>query len=143
MQELVRLNNIANPNLIYVGQKLIIQIAQPSEQNEIIYTVEKGDTLSQIAVDYGTTVSNIVQLNNIPNPNLIYIGQKIKIRTTGVENTVHDCGHIIYRIKWGDTLTSIARRYGVSVQSIVLENNIANPNLIYAGNMIRICRYTN
>lgn len=143
VQELVRLNNIANPNLIYVGQKLIIQMAQASEQNEIVYTVKRGDTLSQIAMEYGTTVSSIVELNQIPNPNLIYIGQKIKIRTNDGEDSIHDCGHIIYRIKWGDTLTSIARRYNVSIQSIVEQNNIGNPNLIYAGRLLRICRYPN
>lgn len=143
VQELVRLNNIANPNLIYVGQKLIIQIGKEDEQNEIVYTVKRGDTLSQIALDYGTTVSRLVQINNIANPNLIYVGQKIKIRTNVVEGDIHECGHIIYRIKWGDTLTSIARRYHVSIQSIVEQNNIANPNLIYAGSLLRICRYPN
>lgn len=142
VQELVRLNNISNPNLIYVGQKIIIQIAQSNEENEIIYTVKRGDTLSQISREYGTTVSRIVELNNIQNPNLIYIGQKIVIRTTG-NNDIHDCGHIIYQIRRGDTLTEIARRYNVSVQSIAEENNIANPNLIYAGSLLRICRYPN
>ena len=142
VQELVRLNNISNPNLIYVGQKLIIQIEQ-SNENEIIYTVKRGDTLNKISAQYGTTVNNIVELNNITNPNLIYVGQKIVIKTAVANDTIHDCGHVIYRIKWGDTLTSIARRYNASVQSIVLENNIANPNLIFAGSLLRICRYPN
>lgn len=44
------------------------------------YTVKKGDTLSGIAVKYKTTVANLVKLNNIKNPNLIYAGQKIRIK---------------------------------------------------------------
>ena len=141
VQSLVDLNNIANPNLIYVGQRLIIQIKSSNEQREIIYTVVRGDTLSKLAQEFGTTVSKIVELNNIPNPNLIYVGQKIRIITTGEDDTLHDCSHVIYLIKWGDTLTSIARKFGVSIQSIVEENNISNPNLIYAGSLLRICTY--
>lgn len=137
---IVELNNIANPNLIYVGQRLIIQTNSSEAQREVIYTVVRGDTLSQIALRYGTTVSSIVALNNIPNPNLIYPGQKFVIKTTGeADDDLHDCSHVLYRIKWGNTLTSIARRYGVTIQSIVEENNIANPNLIYAGSLLRIC----
>lgn len=139
VQSLVDLNNIANPNLIYVGQRLIIRTNQTSDQETIVYTVVSGDTLSQIALDYGTTVSSIVALNNIPNPNLIYPGQQFIIKTSGEYNDSHDCGHVLYLIKWGDTLTSIANKFGVTIQSIVEENNIANPNLIYAGSLLRIC----
>ena len=139
VQRLVNLNNISNPNLIYVGQRLIIMVNEQSQANTLTYTVKWGDTLSQIALDYGTTVQNLVSLNDIPNPNLIYVGQKIIIRTTGEEDITHDCGHIIYHIKWGDTLTQIAKKFGVSIQSIVDENDIKNPNLIYAGSYLRIC----
>ncbi len=139
VQSLVYLNNIANPNLIYVGQRLMIKTNQSSNQETVMYTVVSGDTLSQIALEYGTTVSSIVALNNIPNPNLIYPGQKFIIKTNGENSDLHDCNHVLYLIKWGDTLTSIARKYGVTVQSIVEENDIANPNLIYAGSLLRIC----
>ncbi len=139
VQNLVNLNNISNPNLIYVGQKLLIQIGSSNEQQEITYTVVWGDTLSALALRFGTTVSSIASLNNIPNPNLIYVGQKIRIIVTGENDDIHDCGHVIYKIKWGDTLTSIARKYGVTIESIAEENDIANPNLIYAGDTLRIC----
>ena len=45
----------------------------------VTYTVKKGDTLSAIAKKYGTTVNNLVKLNNIKNANLIYVGQKLTI----------------------------------------------------------------
>ena len=51
-----------------------------SSNNSLYYTVKNGDTLSQIAKNYNTTVNNLVKLNNIKNPNLIYVNQKIKIR---------------------------------------------------------------
>ena len=132
---LTKENNIPNPNLIYVGQKIVIMVSNLAST----YTVKKGDTLSQIAREFQTTVSTIVSLNNIPNPNLIYPGQKLIL--TGNKSDTHDCGHIIYTIKWGDTLSQIALKYGATVKSIAEQNQISNPNLIYAGSKIRICRY--
>lgn len=77
VNELVKLNNIANPNLIYVNQKLKIK---SNETKEMFYIVKYGDNLTKIANMYGTTVSELVRLNNIKNPNLIYPNQKLKIR---------------------------------------------------------------
>ena len=46
--------------------------------------------------------------------------------------------HTLYKVRWGDTLWSISRKYGVSIATIVRLNRINNPNLIYAGTTIRI-----
>ena len=119
VEELVRLNNISNPNLIYAGDTLIVPCngdIDDEENNgdneetydETIYIVQRGDTLSQIALSYGTTVQAIAQRNNIRNVNLIYPGQKLIIPSSG-----QSTNPLIYRIKWGDTLWSISRRYGV------------------------------
>ncbi|WP_199426572.1 N-acetylmuramoyl-L-alanine amidase [Thermaerobacillus caldiproteolyticus] len=54
--------------------------AVATKTNTQYYTVEPGDTLSEIAVKYKTTVQNLVRLNNIKNPNLIYVGQKLKLK---------------------------------------------------------------
>lgn len=70
------LNNISNPNLIYAGQVLKINETVSS----ISYTVAPGDNLSAIASKFNTTVSNLCSLNNINNPNLIYVGQVLKIK---------------------------------------------------------------
>lgn len=76
-QELARINNISNPNYIQVGQ--VIKISCKNNITDRIYTVQQGDTLSKIAKMYNTTVGDLVAKNNISNPNLILIGQKIKI----------------------------------------------------------------
>lgn len=119
-------------------------IATPENtSNEITsYTVQSGNTLSQIALRFHTTVNEIAGLNNIRNPNLIYVGEVLKIDTTNDLATItsdkYETNHIIYTIKPGDTLTSIAQKYNVTIQSIINLNNIINPNLIYAGNRLRI-----
>ena len=76
-------NSISNPNLIYPGQKLIINTnKQVTSQvtNQVTYIVKSGDTLSKIAKKYGTTYQKIAKDNNISNPNLIYPGQKLVIK---------------------------------------------------------------
>lgn len=76
-QELARINNIENPNLIFPGQKIKIN---GKGNNEVIYVVRSGDTLSGIASKYGTTYQKIASDNGIKNPNLIYPGQKLVIK---------------------------------------------------------------
>ena len=74
-QELAKINNIENPNLIYPGEEIRI----PSNNTSIVYTVKPGDTLSGIAEKYGTTYQELAKINNIENPNLIYPGERIVI----------------------------------------------------------------
>lgn len=143
VEEIVALNNIQNPNLIFVGQRLIINTINKQYSNimgkKIVYRIQRGDTLSSIARRYGTTVNNLVRLNNIKNPNLIYAGTNILVN---VENSIQNLNNykvnFRYRVKWGDTLSSIARRYGTTVSNLVKLNNIRNPNIIYVGQKILI-----
>ena len=85
VQEIVSLNNIKNPNLIYPLEKFRILTNSNIPGNEerglgdIIYTVKRGDTLSEIAMKYNVTVQHIVELNNIRNTNLIYPREKLRI----------------------------------------------------------------
>lgn len=75
--------------------------AQPAD--EVVYTVKAGDTLSAIAAKYGTTYQKIADYNGIANPNLIHVGQKIKIPTAGAQ-----AAPTIYTVKKGDSLWKIA-----------------------------------
>lgn len=144
VQELSDINNITNPNLIYPGETIRIATNSTVHGSEtrgtgsIIYTVQRGNTLSQIANTYGVTVAHIVELNNIQNPNLIYPGQKLRITESSSSTLNPVIQNNYYTVQRGDTLSSIARRYGVSVQYLVNLNGIANPNLIYVGQMIKV-----
>lgn len=74
---LQKLNGISNPNKIYAGQKLKISGSAPAKQ---YYTVRAGDTLSGIAAKYKTSVNRLASLNGIKNPNLIRVGQKLRVK---------------------------------------------------------------
>ena len=84
VQELVDINNIQNPNLIFPGEKLRITESNKQQLNPILqsnyYTVQRGDTLSKIALKFNVTVQYLVNINGIKNPNLIYVGQILKIK---------------------------------------------------------------
>lgn len=82
VQQLVIWNNIKNPNLIYPGQVLIVGKKEPTppEPQKEYYTVVRGDNLTKIAKKFGTTVKQLVAWNNIPNPNLIYPGQVLRVK---------------------------------------------------------------
>ncbi|MGJ3767328.1 LysM peptidoglycan-binding domain-containing protein, partial [Limosilactobacillus fermentum] len=71
---LVSANHIYNPNVIGVGQKIVI----PSGTSGV-YTVKSGDTLAGIASQFGTTWQALQAKNGIANPNVIYVGQTIRV----------------------------------------------------------------
>ena len=81
VQNLVSLNNIKNPDIIFVGQILKLPTSSKVKNTYTTYTVKERDTLSAIAVKYGTTVKTLASINGIKNPDIIYVGQKIKIPT--------------------------------------------------------------
>ena len=101
------------------------------------YTVRSGDTLSSIASRYGTSYQHLASINGISNPNLIYAGQKIKVEK-GAAPTSSASTKQYYTIRSGDTLSGIASKYGTSYQHLASINGIKNPNMIYAGQKIRV-----
>ena len=142
-QELVKLNDISNPNLIYVGQVLKIytnnsvKSGASSKQYQSTYVVQNGDTLSKIASRFDTTVQYLARINGIKNPNLIYTGQVLKIESSG-SSVQGSSTTSTYVVRAGDTLSSIALRFDTTVNNLIDLNDIANPNLIYVGQVLKI-----
>ena len=101
------------------------------------HTVRFGDTLNSISRYYGVSVQALMTANGIANPNLIYAGQTLCIPGSAPYPPKPPCG-TYYTVQWGDTLSSIAARYGVSVYAIMQANNMANPNYIYAGMILYV-----
>ena len=101
---------------------------KPTTQAAGTYTVKSGDTLSRIAAKYGTTVAKLVEINGIKNPNLIRVGQVLRLPG----------GAAKYTVVAGDTLSRIAAKYGTTVAKLAADNGIKNPNLIHVGQVITI-----
>lgn len=156
--KLAQLNSISNPNLIYVGQRLLVNQSSDSnssssdqsssattntEASAASYTVKSGDTLSGIASLYNTTVNQIVSLNQLSNPNLIYVGQVLKLKNSQTTNSSSSSSTATttadtYTVKAGDTLSAIASRYSTSSSTLASLNSLSNPNLIYVGQVLKV-----
>lgn len=128
-QILSAINGIGDPNQIWPGQ--VLKVTGTASQ-ESTYYVQAGDTLSSIAAKFGTTVSNLVSINHISNPNVIYVGQKIYVgeASQGQSNA--------YTVQAGDTLSAIASKFGTTWQALAQKNGLANPNVIYVGQTLTI-----
>lgn len=108
----------------------------PAPSHETTYTVRSGDTLGGIAGRYHVSVTELASWNHIANPNLIYPGQVLHIASTPAGVAHHMPA--TYTVHSGDSLGAIASRYHVTVNQLVTWNHIANPNLIYPGQHLRV-----
>ena len=100
------------------------------------YTVKKGDTLWDIAINNGTTVDQLMHDNNLTS-SLIFPGDKLTYNTT-VNQVAQAKQEGYYSVALGDTLGKISSRFGVPVDELVKLNNISNPNLIYVGEVLKV-----
>lgn len=110
--------------------------AQVVDPKYYTYTVQPGDTLSGIAATYNITYQHLAALNGIADPSVIRVGQVIKVY--GDVPTSAPAAVQTYTVQSGDTLSGIANKYGTSYQRLAQINGIADPNLIYAGQILKI-----
>ena len=116
------------------------------EADDVIYVVQRGDTLYGIARRFGVDMMAIAQANGIVNPSRIYVGQRLVIpggtppsaTPTATPTTPSQPSGGVHVVQPGDTLYRIALRYGVSVAAIVQANGISNPNMIRVGQQLVI-----
>lgn len=144
--ELQRINGILDANLIYPGEILKIYPHKDHKKRDkkdfsSTYIVREGDTLTAIAIRFDTTVNELMELNNITNPNLIYSGEILKIPTVNNKKSesVSSKQYIkTYIAQSDDTLSGIAKKFNTTVDKLLKINHITNPNLIYPGEVIKI-----
>lgn len=122
VSEIKTANNLTS-NLISVGQQLVIPGAPPSDQTNVTYVVQKGDSLWSIANANNTTVDELVNLNDLVG-NTIYVGQVLQIPNSGSDINVPDT-QSVYVVQKGDTLYSIAQRYNTTPSAIISLNNLS------------------
>ena len=160
-------NGIKNTNYLRIGQKLTIpgatqastsssstsKPASTATTSTTRHVVVSGETLSSIAKKYGTTSGALQQANSLSNPNRIYVGQVLTIGGTSTTSsattstpsssaskpastaTTSTTRHVVAS---GETLSSIAKKYGTTSGALQQANSLSNPNRIYVGQVLTI-----
>ena len=105
-----------------------VSIASPAYAG--VHVVKAGDTVSGVAARYGVSVDAIVSANRLADADLIITGERLRIPASVVTRS--------HEVRAGETLSSIARRYGTTVTRLARSNDIADPNLIIVGQVLRV-----
>jgi len=155
-----RINYIERGSRIYVGQKMKIPSnatrlkersespkryasrksggsskstsATASSGSKGTHKVRAGDTLWDIARKYGTTTARIRQQNGMGRSSRIYPGQILNVPTVG------SLGYVIHKVRRGETLGQIARKYRTTITRILAQNHLTDPDVIKVGDKLRI-----
>ncbi len=113
---------------LFVGTVIALTVALFSLE----YTVQRGDTVSEIARDHGVSVSDVVEFNELANPDLIHPGDVLLI--PGEDGSPEQ----VHVVTQGESLYRIAGAYGSSARDIAAANDLANPDLIRPGQELLI-----
>ena len=144
LNQLMQANGITNPNMVVAGQKLVLPgsrrataAAAPRALPTAPYTVKSGETLSEIADRFGTSTERLIKINGISNPNLVVAGTRLAIpgRPSSSPAPRNAKEHVV---RSGESLSSIAGRYGLPVGGVVAINKIDDPDLVVSGTRLKL-----
>ena len=150
MDNIITINGITDPSNIQVGQRLLIPLDPiVLVPDPLSHIVRAGETLGRIAEFYDVTVDDLITLNDIENPNSLFVGQELIIReytvlydftddasdesqTQGEPISVPSVD-IVHVVQFGETLFTISRSYSLTVADLQRANNLSDTAVIYAG----------
>ncbi len=154
LTELIQDNGIANPNIIFVGQRLVIPGSAAATERAAAdpnllpsgsgyHTVQRGDTLAQISKDNGMTVDDAMRLNGLTNANLLWTGQKLRLsaRVEAIRPEKQDepaVASTIHIVQADETLEQIAQDNNISIHELMLANGLPNAGFVWAGQKLRL-----
>ena len=134
-QAIRQLNNLTT-DVLTIGQQLLIpgvEVTPTPPSGNIVYIVKAGDSLWSIATKYDTTVDEIKRLNNLTS-NILTIGQQLKI--PGVSIEIPEITPTTHTVQSGDTLYSIANKYGITLANLRQWNNLTTDTLTIGQRLI-------
>ena len=144
VQRLMQLNNLRSPQDLWAGSRIVVPGASGggggrSTAGSGNYTVKSGETLSEIAERYGTSVQRLMQLNNLRSTQDLWAGSRIVVPGAGGGSSAGRGASTVnanYTVKPGETLSELAERYGTSVQRLMQLNNLNSSQDLWAGSRI-------
>jgi LysM repeat protein len=113
----------------------------PSAYAQGVHVVRRGENLAVIARAHGVTVRDLMASNGITNANLIYVGQRLVVPGSGGAQTTSSAlpgGDGYYVVRRGESLSSIAAAYGMTISDLMRLNGINNANMVYVGQRLRV-----
>jgi LysM repeat protein len=118
-----------------------VVLAVPAAATDRVVVVQPGDTLSEIALATGVSVAQLRELNDIADPNRIFVGQRLRLTGTAQAATPAASatpGAATHVVAAGEHLTGIARRYGSTIAAIAKANGLPNPSFLRVGQRLTI-----
>ncbi len=148
VQALVEANALGSADSIYAGQRLVVPRTEspsttvgPAMTTGGTYVVQRGDTLSGIAFRYGISIWELMSVNGLYGPHLIYTDQTLVIPGAGgtIPASALETSES-YFVRAGDTLTQIATRFNTTAFALAQSNGLADPSRIRVGQVLRVPR---
>jgi peptidoglycan endopeptidase LytF len=99
------------------------------------HTVQPGETLSEIAQQYGTTETALLELNSLDEPDTILVGQELTVPMLATFAPTAPGQH---RVQPGETLSKIAKQYGITLEQLMAVNGITDPDSVYSGQLLAV-----
>lgn len=149
VQKLIEINKIKDPNHLEAGTQLKLpkgtssRVASAKGGATTTVTVGEGETLSAIADRHGVPVNTLMALNSLKNPNHVEAGQVLKLKgaptaTPKPSSFSYTPGATQHVVRKGESLSAIARGYGLPVNQLVALNAISDPNNVHAGSTLKL-----
>lgn len=150
VQRLIEINRIKDPNHLEAGTQLKLppgvsgsRAASAKSPASTTVTVGQGETLSAIADRHGVPVSTLMAINSLSDPNHVEVGQVLKLKAprstpAAPSSTSYTPGASEHVVRKGESLSAIARGYGLPMSQLVALNAIDDPNNVHAGTTLRL-----
>jgi membrane-bound lytic murein transglycosylase D len=159
LRSLQDVNHIRTPRSLQIGQRLVIPGRMASNSagsgattadgdGRKVYTVARGDSLSRISSKFGTSVGQLQRWNGLGRSTQIHVGDRLFVnasttRTAESEEVIEDVATLspadsIYVVRKGDSAYTIAKKHGVSTQSLLEWNGLTKRSILHVGDVLKI-----
>lgn len=123
VDELIKFNSLRNPDLVYIGKAIRIPLFE--------YVVQPEEILGEIAAYYGVPEEYILRVNELPNADSISVGQRLRIPWP--EQSQLPPLPRVHTVRWGESLTSVAKKYEITVEQLAQANGLSPTSLLNVG----------